>query len=124
MSRSRFARALVAVAAVVLLTSCSTLKFAYNRADWFGSWEFGKYVELEGAAEEAFDTGFDALWRWHRGTQLEVYASDLREIAEAARGPLTREQVDGYFKRASAHGRRLLEEALPPLARVLAALDD
>ena len=65
MNRARFARALAVFSAVALLTSCSTMKFAYNRADWIVSWEFDKYADLHGAAEEAFDSGFAALWRWH-----------------------------------------------------------
>jgi hypothetical protein len=71
-----------------------------------------------------FNEGFASLWRWHRGTQLAAYAADLRELAAAVDDPLTREQVEGYRQRANAHGERLVEEALPGAAGVLAALSD
>lgn len=100
------------------------MKFAYNRLDWLAAWEVGKFVELDGPSKVAFDSGFDSLWQWHRGTQLSAYASDLREIAEAAQVTLTREQIAGYFRRANEHGERLFLGALPPSARFLRALDD
>jgi len=99
------------------------MKLAYNRLDWLVAWEVDKYVELNGPSKVAFDSGFDSLWQWHRSTQLAGYARDLREIAEAAQGTLTREQIAGYFQRANDHGERLFLEALPPSARVLQALD-
>ncbi len=100
------------------------MKLAYNRLDWLVAWEVDKYIELDGPSRVAFDSGFDSLWQWHRSTQLATYARDLREVAEAAQGTLTRDQIAGYLQRASDHGERLFLEALPPSARVLQALDD
>ena len=117
-------RIAAALAAVALLGSCSTIKLGYNQLDWLAAWQIGRYVELEGPSKARFDEGFAALWRWHRGTQLSAYASDLRELADATQRPLAREQIAGYLQRLSDHGARLLDEALPPMANVLAALDD
>ena len=117
-------RIAAALAAVALLGSCSTVKLGYNQLDWLVAWQIGRYVELEGPSKARFEQGFAALWQWHRGTQLSVYASDLRELADATQRPLAREQIEGYMRRANDHGARLLDEALPPMARVLAALDD
>lgn len=124
MSHGRLPRIAAALAAVALLTSCSTTKLAYNRADWLASWEVGKFVDLEGTSRARFKEGFAALWAWHRSTQLAAYAADLRELADAVQGPLSREQIEAYRERASAHGERLVDEALPAMASVLAALDD
>jgi len=118
------ARWALAATALALLTCCSTTKLAYNRLDWLASWEIGKYVELEGQSKVLFDSGFASVWQWHRSTQLMAYARDLREIAEASAGPVTTEQIRGYMQRAREHGFRLLEEAVPPTARFLQALDD
>lgn len=117
------ARAAV-VALAFAVASCSATRFAYNRLDWLAAWEIGKYVDLEGASKARFDDGFATLWQWHRSTQLSAYARDLREIADAAQGPVTREQIESFLKRANAHGERLFDEALPPSAAVLATLDD
>jgi Family of unknown function (DUF6279) len=120
----RRARWLGLAAALALLASCSTAKFAYNRLDWLVAWEVGKVVELEGPSKQLFEVGFDSLWQWHRGTQLSAYARDLREIADAIGKPVSGEQLRAWWERGAAHGRRLLDEAMPPSARVLQALDD
>lgn len=116
----------LAAAALVLalLASCSTTKLVYNRLDWLVSWEIGKYVELEGRSKLLFDSGFAALWHWHRSTQLAAYAKDLREIAAAAQGPVDEAQLRGWLDRADVHAGRLFDEALPPTAQVLQSLDD
>lgn len=124
MTPARLPRLAAAIAAAALLTSCSTVKLAYNQADWLVSWEVGKFVDLDGPSRARFKEGFAALWSWHRSTQLDAYAADLRELAEAMQGPLSRDQIEAYRKRASAHGERLVDEALPAMASVLAALDD
>lgn len=121
---NRRLRVVAAIGVIALLGSCSATKLAYNRLDWLAAWEIGKYVDLDGPSKARFDEGVATLWQWHRSTQLSVYASDLRELADASQRPLTREQIGGYLQRATDHGARLLDEALPPMAGVLAALDD
>lgn len=109
---------------LTLLASCSATKFAYNRLDWLAAWEVGKFVDLEGPSKARFKDGFVTLWQWHRSTQLSAYARDLRELAEAAQGPLAREQIESYVERANEHGEHLFDEALPPAAALLQSLDD
>jgi hypothetical protein len=112
------------LATLALLASCSATQFAYNRLDWLAAWEVGKFIDLEGPSKARFKDGFATLWHWHRSTQLSAYARDLRELADAAQGPLTREQIEGYVERANQHGERLFDEVLPPAAGVLQSLDD
>lgn len=122
--RSTIRHALLAACALALLASCSATRLAYNRLDWLVAWEVGKFVELDGQSKRLFDDGFTSLWRWHRSTQLSVYAQDLREIARLTEGPVTADEVRDYLARAREHGFRLVEEAVPRTAPVLAALDD
>lgn len=117
------ARPLLAALAL-LLASCSTTKLVYNRLDWLVSWEIDKYVELEGRSKLLFQSAFAELWHWHRSTQLAAYAKDLREIANAAQGPVDEAQLRGWLDRADVHAERLFGEALPPIAQLLQALDD
>lgn len=119
----RTAPALV-VATALLLTACSATKIAYNKLDWLVAWHVDKYVELNGPSEALFDSGLKSLWSWHRRTQLSWYAGDLRELAEAAGQPMSPAQVESYLDRAQAHVDRIVAEAIPEAARVLAALDD
>jgi len=122
--RSSIRHTALAACALALLASCSAAKLAYNRLDWLAAWEVGKFVELDGESKRLFDDGFRSLWRWHRSTQLTVYAQDLREVARIADGPVSAEEVRDYLARVREHGRRLLAEAVPRTAPVLAALDE
>jgi hypothetical protein len=117
-------RLLAVLATLALLAACSATKLAYNRLDWLAAWEVGKFIDLEGPSKARFRDGFATLWQWHRATQLSAYARDLRELADAAQGPLTRAQIEDYVVRANEHGERLFDEVLPPAAAVLRALDD
>ena len=117
-------RRAAAMLGLALLAGCSATKLVYNHLDWVASMRVGKYVDLEGPSKVLFHRGFESLWQWHRGTQLSLYARDLRELAAAAQQPLSREQVGAYLKRASQHATRLFDEALPASAQVFAAMDD
>lgn len=115
---------LPALLAAALVASCSAPKMAYNNLDWLVSWQIGRYVELQPPQKAIFESGFKAFWGWHRSTQLNLYAKDLRELAQAAEQPLKPEQVSQYMVRTGEHAMRALREATPDLARMLASMDD
>lgn len=117
-------RALALVASVLLATGCSATKLAYNNLDSLASWQIGKFVDLDGPSEDIFNAGFKPLWVWHRQTQLPLYVADLRELQQAIAEPLTEEQIAAWIQRAQNHVDRLVAQALPDSARVLAALND
>ena len=117
-------RRIAIVLAVAGLAACSAVKFGYNRADWLASWEFAHFVDLQRDQKQLFDERFRELWRWHRRTQLALYARDLRQVASDAERPLTAAQVEQYLVVAQGHVDRTVDEALPDTARVLQSLDD
>lgn len=106
-----------------LLTACAAFKVGYNNLDWFASWQASKYVDLGAPQEALLDRGVQSLWRWHRGTQLNLYARDLRELA-ATTQPLSRAQVEDYLQRINQHVERAVREALPELVKITRAMDD
>jgi hypothetical protein len=110
--------------AALLLGGCSALKLSYNNLDWLVEWRLGRYVDLQPPQKELFDRGFRDLWSWHRGTQLKLYAGDLRELAQAAERPLSPQQVETYLALATEHAARALREAVPDTARILQTFSD
>lgn len=120
----RLARAWLTAGLALALAGCSTVRLAYNHFDWIADWIVGDYVEWSDSQQGLFDARFDALWRWHRDTQLPAYARDLRELAAALDRPLSREQVEDYLGRANRHWRRTLDQALPPTTELLKSLSD
>lgn len=115
---------LLALLSCLALGSCSAIKASYNHLDWLVDWQVSRYVEFAPEQRVVFEDAFQEFWDWHRGTQLTLYAADLREIAARADAPFSREQVGNYYERATDHANRAMRAALPESARVLATLDD
>lgn len=105
------------------LAACTAFKLGYNNLDWFASWQASKYVDLGAPQQALLERGVQSLWRWHRRTQLELYARDLRELAGTTQ-PLSRAQVEDYLQRSNRHVERAVSEAMPELVKITRAMDD
>lgn len=117
-------RAHLVLAASLLLSGCVGFKLSYNHLDFIAGWQVKRYVDLEPPQERLFEERFDQFWAWHRGTQLKLYAADLRALIPAVDTPLTPAQVQDYLERSREHLGRAMREAVPDTARVLQTLDD
>jgi hypothetical protein len=120
----RLGRALLALLLPPAFAGCAALKLTYNNLDWLAEWQVRKFVDLERPQKALFEERFNDFWGWHRGTQLSLYAQDLRELRALAQAPLSAAQVESYMDRATAHMARAMQGAVPDLARVLRTLDD
>lgn len=106
------------------LAACAAPQIAYQKLDWLASWKLGQYVDLDGAQEREFESGFRELWDWHRATELGGYGQDLRELAKATQQPMSSDDVRGWALRAEAHSHRVLERAMDPACALLSGFDD
>lgn len=109
---------------VALVSGCSSFGLIYNRLDTLVHLEVGRYVDLTPAQRADFDLRFSELWRWHRTTQLKLYADDLREFAETAALPVSAEEVEALTQRARAHAVRLADQTVDRFASGVATLND
>jgi hypothetical protein len=115
---------LACLVVLATLTGCSAIKLSYNKLDWIAAWQLSRFVDLEPEQQALFDARFRDFWQWHRGTQLSLYAKDLREVAVAVDKPLAAAQIEQYLKRSQDHLGRALQEIVPDTARVLQTFDD
>lgn len=108
-----------------MLGGCSlATRFAYNHLDWLASRELAKYVDLTRAQKADVETRFERLWAWHRTHELPVYARDLRALAGQARVGFTEQDLRGFLETGERWGQRLIDEALPDVATVMAGFSD
>lgn len=116
-------RKILLLAGFASLLACTAVKLSYNNLDWFVPWQVSKYVDLGAPQEALLERGVQALWRWHRRTQLELYARDLRALAEN-KLPLSPAQVEHYLHLTAEHMERAAREALPQLVKVTRAMNE
>jgi hypothetical protein len=121
LKRQRWALALFVLVAA---TGCSSVKFGYNRLDWIVSWQLGRFVDLDRQQKELVTERLRVAWDWHRGTQLALYARDLRELAARVDRPLDAAEVERWLARSQEHADRTLRELVPDIARVLGTFGD
>lgn len=125
MRLARTLRPWLILAAALSTVGCGfATRFAYNHLDWLGSRELGKYVDLTSAQEQWLEPRFEALWSWHRRTQLPRYAADLRWLAAQAADGLERSDIEEASRRLESHWETTAQAAADDAVKFLAQLSD
>ena len=82
---------------LLVCSSCSTVRFAYNNADLYLRWQVGKYLDVEGVQSEELDRHIATFLAWHRANALPQYVRLVNEAAARfARGVSQEDLVWGY----------------------------
>ena len=82
---------------LLVCSSCSTVRFAYNNADLYLRWQLAKYLDVEGVQSEELDRHVAAFLAWHRANALPQYVRLVNEAATRfARGASRDDLVWGY----------------------------
>lgn len=73
------------LAALILLlllpAGCSSVKLMYGQLDWWLRWQLDDYLDLPGPQQKQLNAAVDEFHRWHRQTQLPLYADYLQQLA-------------------------------------------
>ena len=108
------------IVGLLMLPSCSTLKFAYSFADKMLEGRAETYLDLSAEQRERLTQQTAALIAWHRADMLPKYALFLRaqaDIAEA--GGWTRAQLKLAISQFWSLMEHTVEGASPFIAEVL-----
>ena len=73
---------IVTMVMMFLGLSCSTIKFAYNQADWLIVRGVTKAICLNDDQEELLEKEVDKLLVWHRKGELPRYVAEMRALAD------------------------------------------
>jgi len=84
------------VLAAIFCSSCSTsVKFAYNRADWFILRQISDFACLEKQQKNTLEGEIKGFMTWHRKEELPIYAKTIEDFASALeKGPLSTEDFE------------------------------
>lgn len=90
-------RALFLIALLALTAACSSIRLSYNHGDTLLYWWLDAYVDFEGEQSAWVKRDIDALFQWHRNTQLNDYASLLATFQRQLAGnPTQADLLTGY----------------------------
>ncbi len=119
---------------LVLLTGCSSTRFAYNRLDFLVPWYLDDYVSLDGYQERLLKSELQPFLAWHRQEELpryialldrvegklarELTAADMRIVTEEAEVAIYRLQ-DRALDWMLALGEHLRDEQMAEFIAVL-----
>ncbi len=81
----RHASVWVALAALMTLSGCSTIKVVYNNSDDLIYWWLDGYADLQGEQKQFTRDTLVELQRWHRQQQLPEYVAMLKRMQAMAR---------------------------------------
>jgi hypothetical protein len=114
----------VALAALMTLSGCSTIKVVYNNSDDLIYWWLDGYADLQDGQKQLTRDALTELQRWHRQQQLPEYVALLKRMQAMAPNDITPAQVCAVtedMKNSFIGVLRRIEPASAQLASQLSA---
>lgn len=113
-----------ALLAVLALSGCSTIQFAYNHVDWMLLEKADHYLDLDDAQRARAEELIGARMQAHRRNELPLYVATLSEIRVMLADNLTAAELDVIKERLRTLYRRGMGETVPTVVALLDDLDD
>lgn len=120
---ARRAAQALALATVLLLAACSSIKLGYNNADTLLVYSLDSYLDLDETQERLAKERVRELMSWHRSTQLHAYARFLDDTErKVGSGSVTADDVLAFQQAMNEKMMKIGEQAAPELARLALTL--
>ena len=113
---------MLGIAALLVLSGCSTLKLVYNQADEAAYWWLDSYVDLMGKQKPMVKDALRQLHQWHRQTELPEYVALLQKIRAMAPNDIQAEQVCAVTQDMQNSLVRVLHQVEPDAAKLVGQL--
>ena len=84
----------------LLIAGCSTLKLAYNNADFVGTWIADSHFDLTSVQKKELDASLERILEWHRREELPNLIRWLENAKSELDHGLTVAAIDSFFKQA------------------------
>lgn len=115
---------LVILLAALFLGGCSTVRLAYNQADFISAWMADDYFDLTPEQKQVFKAHFERFHGWHRTTQLPDYASLLESVQQRVGAGATAADADWLTEAIHARLKTMVRQSYREAALMLAQLSD
>ena len=115
-------KAWIIVSLMPLLAGCSGLRLTYGQGPLLAYWWLDRQVDFSTEQAPRVREALTDWFAWHRSTQLPDYAHALGDLAAAAAGPLTAQQVCTQLTAWQQRAERAFDRAVPAVAEQLRSL--
>jgi len=110
---------IAAVAAMLLLSSCSATRLAYDNADVFLRWQANSYFDFHGEQSDELDLRLAAFLAWHRSLALPQYARFAEDAGKRMLRGIKREDLEWGYDAIRVQVRESLGAAAAEMADLL-----
>ncbi len=107
----------------LITAGCSTLPLVYERGSTLALWWLDDYLDLDDAQRASARAALDDWFRWHRATELGIYAEALAALRRDAGHDLDAARICAAHDEIRARFRAGLAHALPAFATLARSLD-
>lgn len=114
--------AMVLFSMTLLLAGCSVVRTIYNQADNLAYWQLNRAFHLDDDQKDQVRRNLAAFFKWHRKSELPIYAPLLDRGAREAQGSISPELACERRDEFEKIGRRSIDHAVPMLAELLRSL--
>jgi hypothetical protein len=109
----------VLAAAMLVLSSCSGVRFAYNNADLYLRWQANSYFGFEDEQDDELHARVAAFTAWHRKYALPDYVRIAEDAARRLERGISREDLVWGYDSFQAQVRVSLRAAAAEIADLL-----
>lgn len=109
---------------VLLITACSTVRFAYNQGDTLIRWWVDDHIGL--TAEQEFLTRelLEQQFWWHRTEQLADVSKTLEQLRLQLNRPLSTQEVSQFSDDLKKYIYAIAKKATPDAAKIFVTLQN
>ena len=108
--------AVVLLLSIILLSSCSAVRFGYNNGELLTYWWLDSYVDVTPEQAPWVRKRIDELFIWHRKSQLAGYAALMSRIQKNVQNNATKPEILATIDEIKRQAIIVIDHALPDLA--------
>ncbi len=109
---------------VLLITACSTVRFAYNQGDTLIRWWIDDHIGLTAEQEVLTRELLEQQFWWHRTEQLAEVSKTLEQLRRQLHRPLSTQEVSQFSDDLKKFMYAIAKKSTPDAAKIFVTLQN
>jgi hypothetical protein len=109
---------------VLLITACSTVRFAYNQGDTLIRWWIDDHIGLTAEQEVLTRELLEQQFWWHRTEQLAEVSKTLEQLRRQLHRPLSTQEVSQFSDDLKKFIYAIAKKSIPDTAKIFVTLQN